>query len=68
MANEFIQKKENDFQVLSNISKKSWELCARSPNPMMIAGFWSIRGMKTPLKQLGSIAVQEARTGCRTLG
>ncbi len=62
--NEFIQNKETEFSgVIDHFKKELGALRAGRANPAMIEGILvDSYGMKTPLKQLGSITVQESRT------
>ncbi|MFA6537494.1 MAG: ribosome recycling factor [Patescibacteria group bacterium] len=64
MPNEFIVSRENDFVTsLEHFKRELASLRAGRANPIMIENILvDVYGSKTPLKQIGSIAVQEART------
>lgn len=64
MANEFIQKKEGEFQgAIEHFKKELGGLRAGRANPAMVENVMvDAYGSKMPLKQMASIAVQEART------
>jgi len=64
MANQFLQKNEAEFNgVIEHFKKELGGIRAGRANPAMVENVVvDSYGMKTPLKQMASIAVQEART------
>jgi len=64
MPNEFIQMQESDFNTaVDHFKKELASLRAGRANPIMIENILvDAYGAKTPLKQIGSITVQEARS------
>ncbi len=64
MSNEFIQKYEGDFvQSIDHFKKELANVRAGRANPSMVEDILvDSYGVKTPIKQLASIAVPEARS------